>query len=89
MTSFSLLKFKFTQIFPGQNGFFKNERIIGEYGQILIFQKITTNFTRRPNFSKFHRFFLNFLNIDRIGPLNSNFFAPHEFSNPHRNKEHE
>jgi hypothetical protein len=36
MTSFSLLNFKFTQIFlMGQNGFFKNDRIIGECGRII------------------------------------------------------
>jgi hypothetical protein len=35
-TSFSLLNFKFTQIFlMGQNGFFKNNRIIGECSRII------------------------------------------------------
>jgi hypothetical protein len=47
-TSFSLLKFKFTQIFlMGQSGFFKNDRIIGECGQILVFQKIIVPFIRQ------------------------------------------
>jgi hypothetical protein len=73
MTSFSLLKFKFTQIFlMGQNSFskttnfLKNRPIIRSNRPNFTFQNFSyssrglTSF--RPNFSDFRWFFLNFEN---------------------------
>jgi hypothetical protein len=98
MTSFSLLKFKFTQIFlMDQNDFFKYDQIIGECdwiigefdwiinecGRILVFQKITIPFTHQTRFDQILSIFSNFLKINRMNHLYF-FFAPHKFSNTGR-----
>jgi hypothetical protein len=95
-TSFSLLNFKFTQIFlMGQNDFFKNDwiigecdRIIDECGRISFFHKITVPFTHQTRFNRilanFTEFFKN--QRDRSPP---NFFALHKFSNTAWTSSHE
>jgi hypothetical protein len=100
MTSFSLLKFKFTQIFlMGQNGFSKMTELsvnvtefsrIIEYGRVLIFLKIVAPFTRRIIDNAVEFWFLKdycSFHMSNTILLNFlNFFAPHKFSNTGSNQ---
>jgi hypothetical protein len=81
MTSFSLLNFKFTQIFlMGQNDFSKITEL--SVNANFSFSKdycyFHTSNTIRLNFNKFHHFFKLFKNRRNQSPPNF-FFAPHEF----------
>jgi hypothetical protein len=85
MTSFSLLNFKFTQIFlMSQNGFLKMIELSVNAAELLVNAAEFRFFERLLflsnaiwlNFSEFNRFFLK---ID--GSITSEIFALHEFSN--------
>jgi hypothetical protein len=70
MTSFSLLNFKFTQIFlMGQNTFSKMAELSVNSTELSVNTAI----------SEFHQIFSNFLKIN--GWATSEFFARREFSN--------